>query len=80
MFAFFMGKLDKIQVKFIRNWGGGDDDRRVLGLNVVPGWKKRKPEWVDVACFAMRVHVRKQRKGGVDVIDVQGEDNARPMP
>ena len=52
----------------------------VLGLKVVPGWKKRRPEWVDVACLAMRVQVRKERKRGVDVNDVQGEDNAPPHP
>ena len=36
----------------------------VLGLNVVTGREKRRPEWVDVAWLAMRVHVGKQRKGG----------------
>ena len=46
----------------------------VVGLNVVTGWEKRKPEWVDVAWLAMRVRVRRQRKGRVDVIDVEGEE------
>ena len=36
----------------------------VVRLNVVTGWEKRKPEWVDVAWLAMRVHVGRQRKGG----------------
>ena len=34
----------------------------VFGLNVVTGWDKRRPEWVDVAWLAMRVHVGRQRK------------------
>ena len=50
----------------------------VLGLNVVTGGEKRRPEWVDVAWFAMRGHVGRQRKGVVDVIDV--EDDAPPTP
>ena len=50
----------------------------VLGLNVAMGWEKRRPEWVDVAWLAMRVHMGRQRKGGVDVIDVEGGDNAPP--
>ena len=36
----------------------------VGGLNVVTGLGQRKPEWVDVAWLAMRVHVRRQRNGG----------------
>ena len=36
----------------------------VFGLNVVTGWEKRRPEWVDVAWLAMRVHVGRQRKAG----------------
>ena len=52
----------------------------VVGLNVVTGWVQRKPEWVDVAWLAMRVHVGRQRKGGVDVIDVEGEEEAPPPP
>ena len=51
---------------------------RVVGLNVVTGWEQRKPEWVDVAWLAMRVHVGRQRKGGVDVIDIEG--GGRPPP
>ena len=52
----------------------------VLGLNVVTGWDKRRPEWVDVARLAMRVHVGRQCKGGVDVIDAEGEEDAPPAP
>ena len=37
----------------------------VLGLNVVTAWEKRWPDWVDAAWLAMRVHVGRQRKGGV---------------
>ena len=36
----------------------------VFGLNVVTGWEKRRPEWVDVAWLAMRVHVGRQRMMG----------------
>ena len=47
----------------------------VFGLNVVTGWDKRRPEWVDVAWLAMRVHVGRQQKMGVaDVIDVEEQD------
>ena len=47
----------------------------VFGLNVVTGWDKRRPEWVDVAWLAMRVHMGTQRKmGPANVIDVKGED------
>ena len=54
---------------------------RVFGLNVVTGWDKRRPQWVDVAWLAMRVHVGRQRKmGGADVIDVEGEDEPPPPP
>ena len=52
----------------------------VLGLNVITGWQQRKPEWVDVAWLAMRVHLGRQQKGGVDVIDVEGEEDAPPPP
>ena len=53
---------------------------RVFGLNVVMGRDKRRPEWVDVAWLAMRVHVGMQRKMGVvDVIDVEGKDEP-PTP
>ena len=52
----------------------------VLGLNVITGWQGRKAEWVDVAWLAMRVHVGRQRKGEVDVIDVEGEEDAPPTP
>ena len=53
----------------------------VFGLNVVTGWDKRRPEWVDVAWLAMRVHVGRQRKmGGADVIDVErGRTNPPPL-
>ena len=49
----------------------------VFGLNVVTGWEKRRPEWVDVAWLAMRLHVGRQQKtgGGVEVIDIKGEDD-----
>ena len=50
----------------------------VLGLNVVARWEKRRPEWVDMAWLAMRVHVGRRRKGGVHLIDVEGEDDAPP--
>ena len=47
----------------------------VFGLHVVTRWDKRRPEWVDVAWLAMRVHVGRQRKMGLaDVNDVEGED------
>ena len=51
----------------------------VYGLNVLTGWEQRRPEWVDVAWLAMRVHVGRQRKMGVgvDVIDVE-EDEPPP--
>ena len=50
----------------------------ICGLNVLTGWEQRRPEWVDVAWLAMRVHVRRQRKGVVaDVIDVE-EDEPPP--
>ena len=53
----------------------------VFGLNVVTGWEKRRPDWVDVAWLAMRVHVGRQRKaGGADVIDVEGGDNPHTTP
>ena len=53
----------------------------VFGLNVVTGWDKRRPEWVDVAWLAMRVHVRRQRKMGVaDVIDVEEQDDPPTSP
>ena len=29
----------------------------IVGLSVVTAWEKRRPEWVDVAWLAMRVHV-----------------------
>ena len=43
----------------------------ILHLSVVTGW--RKSGCVDVAWVAMRVHVGRQRKGVVDVIDVEGK-------
>ena len=44
----------------------------VFGPHVVTGWDQRRPEWVDGAWLAMRVHVGRQRKMGVaDVIDVE---------
>ena len=51
----------------------------VFGLNVLTGWERRRPEWVDGAWLAMRVHVGRQRKMGVvvDVIDVE-EDEPPP--
>ena len=52
----------------------------VLGLNMVTGWETRRSEWLDVAWLAMRVHVGRQRKGGVHVIDVEGEDDAPRGP
>ena len=52
----------------------------VLGLNVVTGWQQRRSEWVDVAWLAMRVHVGRLRKLGVDVIDVEGEEEFPPRP
>ena len=36
----------------------------VFGLNVVAGRDKRRPECVDVAWLAMRVHVGRQVDGG----------------
>ena len=48
---------------------------------VVRGWEKRRAEWMDVAWLAMRVHVGRMRsKGGVDVIDIEGEEDAPPTP
>ena len=52
----------------------------VLGLNVITVWQQRKAEWVDVARLAVHVHVGRQQKGGVDVIDVAGEEDAPPLP
>ena len=51
----------------------------ICGLNVLTGREQRRPEWVDVAWLAMRVHVGRQRKMGVvaDVIDVE-EDEPPP--
>ena len=51
----------------------------VFGLNGLTGWEQRRPEWVDVAWLALRVHVGRQRKVGVvvDVIDVE-EDEPPP--
>ena len=51
----------------------------ICGLNVLTGWEQRRPEWVDVAWLAMRVHVGRQRKMGVvaDVIEVE-EDEPPP--
>ena len=49
-------------------------------LNVLTGWEQRRPEWVDVAWLAMRVHVGRQRKMGVvvDVIDVEEDEPPPP--
>ena len=53
----------------------------VFGLNVVTGWEKRRPEWVDMLWLAMRVNVGRQWKtGGADVIDIEGEDEPPPPP
>ena len=52
----------------------------VVGLNVVNGWEKSKPEWVDVAWLAMRVLVGRQQKERVTIIDVEGEEEAPPRP
>ena len=35
----------------------------IIETSVFTGWEKRRPEWVDVAWLAMRVHVGRQRKG-----------------
>ena len=52
--------------------GGMVTTAGICGLNVLTGWEQRRPEWVDVAWVAMRVHVGRQRKGVVaDVIDVE---------
>ena len=52
----------------------------ICGLNVLTGWEQRRPEWVDVAWLAMRVHVGRQRKMGVvvDVIDVEEDEPPPP--
>ena len=52
----------------------------ICGLNVLTGWEQRRPESVDVAWLAMRVHVGRQRKMGVvaDIIDVE-EDKPAPL-
>ena len=52
----------------------------VVGLNVVMGWEQRKPDWVHVAWLSMRIHVRRQWKVGVEVINVEGEEEAPPTP
>ena len=59
--------------------GGMVTTAGICGLNVLTGWEQRRPEWVDVAWVAMRVHVGRQRKMGVvaDVIDVE-EDEPPP--
>ena len=52
----------------------------VFGVNVLTGCDKRRPEWVDVAWLAMRVHVGRQRNVEVaDVIDVEEQDEP-PTP
>ena len=51
----------------------------VFGLNVLTGWEQRRPEWVDVAWLAMRVHVGRQRKMG-SVVDVIGVEEDEPPP
>ena len=48
----------------------------IVNLSVVTGWDKRKPECMDVEWLAMRVHMGRQRKGGADVIDVEGGQEA----
>ena len=48
----------------------------IVNLSVVTGWDKRKPECMDVAWLAMRVHMGRQRKGGADFIDVEGGQEA----
>ena len=71
----------RVQTGVARTWEEGTVTTAwVLGLNVITGWQQRKAEWVDVAWLAMRVHVGRQRKGGIDVIDVEGEDDAPPHP
>ena len=50
----------------------------IIGLSVVTGWEKRRPECVDVAWLARRVHVGRQQKGGINVIDVRGGEAAPP--
>ena len=53
----------------------------VLGLNVVTGWQQRKPEWVDVAWLAMRIHVGRQRKGGgLTSLTSRGRRSPPPRP
>ena len=55
----------------------------VIPLATVVGLVQQSAEWVDVAWLAMPVHVGKMhgKEGGVDVIDVQGEDvDAPPHP
>ena len=51
----------------------------IIGPAVVKGMEKQRPEWVDVAWLAMRIHVgRVWSRGGVDVIDVKVAGDAPP--
>ena len=52
----------------------------ITGLPVVTGWEKPRPEWVDVAWLAMRVHLGRVRvRGGGAVMDVAAEEDP-PRP
>ena len=52
----------------------------VFGLNVLTDWEQRRPEWVDVAWLAMRVHLGRQRKMGVVVEVIDVEEDEPPPP
>ena len=82
MFAYWLVSGHwRVQTAVARNGEEGTvTTAGVLGLNVITGWQQRRAEWVDVVWLAMRVHVGRQRKGGVDVIDVEGEEDAPPHP
>ena len=51
----------------------------IIGLSVVTGWEKQRPDWVDVAWPAMRVYVARQRKGGLTSLTWRGRRRP-PLP
>ena len=49
-------------------------------LNVVTGWDKRRPEWVEVAWLAMRVHVGRQWNTGEGLTSLTSRGRTTPPP
>ena len=65
MFAYRLGSGHwRVQTGVARNGEEGTVTKAGVLVNVITGWQQRKPEWVDVAWLAMRIHVGRQRKGG----------------